>query len=153
MPDHADTPPSTDLERRGDLSMVVPEGTPIEHVVHTEEADLDGDGKVDAVTETEILGLDTNGDGIVDTIVRAQTTVVDVDGDAVTDMARRTETVLVDLDGDGTPDIGREVEILAFDSQGTGDFDQVQVSEREGFVENGEIVSPDDALGLEGGTT
>lgn len=144
MSDSSDLPAPSD-----DLAVVVPEGTPLEHILHTEEADLDGDGRVDAVTETEVLGLDTDGDGRVDTVVRAQTTIVDVDGDAVTDMARRTETILVDLDGDGTPDIGRQVEVLAFDSDGSGELDEVHVTHREGFVQDGEIVDPAEALELD----
>ena len=132
-----------------ELSSVVPEGRAIEHHISTEEADLDGDGTIDAVTETEIIGLDTDGDGVVDTVVRATTTIVDVDGDALADMAHRTETVLVDLDGDGTPDIGRQVEVTAFDSTGDGTFDQVEVTSREGFVQDGEIVDPCDALELD----
>jgi hypothetical protein len=137
---------ATDLP---ELSGVVPEGRALEHHVSVEEADLDGDGVVDAVTETEILGLDTDGDGVVDTVVRATTTIVDVDGDARTDMAHRTETILVDLDGDGSADIARQVEVTAFDSTGDGTFDQVEVSSREGFVQDGEIVEPAEALELE----
>jgi hypothetical protein len=141
MPDAQDLPAIAD-----DLALEIPSGTPVEHVITTEEADLDGDGRIDAVTETEVMGFDTDGDGKVDTVVRAQTTIVDIDGDAVTDMAHRTETVLVDLDGDGTPDIGRQVEVLAFDSTGDGELDEVHVTHREGFVQHGEIVDPQDAL-------
>lgn len=142
MPEPTDLPARTD-----DLALEMPTGMPLEHVITTEEADLDGDGKVDAVTETEIMGFDTTGDGIVDTVVRAQTTIVDVDGDAITDMAHRTETVYVDLDGDGTADIGRQVEVLAFDSTGDGELDEIHVTHREGFVQDGEIVAPEDVLG------
>ena len=51
------------------------------------EADLDGDGEVDAVA------ADTTGDGKIDTIA------VDTDGDG------KLDTACVDVDGDGTPDI------------------------------------------------
>ena len=116
------------------------------HVVRTDSADFDGDGKVDAVTETEVSELDTTGDGTVDTVVVTQTTIVDIDGDGVSDMAHRTETIYVDLDGDGTADIARIVEVTAEDSDNDGELDTYQVSEREGFLKDGELVGADEIL-------
>ncbi|HEX9260632.1 MAG TPA: hypothetical protein VF855_13920 [Acidimicrobiales bacterium] len=127
-----------------ELADAAPGGRTMQHIVRTDEADLDGDGKVDAVTESEIISIDTDGDGKVDTIVMAQTTVVDVDGDGIVDMAHRTEKVFVDFDGDGIADVGREVEVTAFDSNGDGTFDDVVTIEREGIVVEGEIVEVDD---------
>jgi hypothetical protein len=116
------------------------------HAVRTDTADFDGDGIIDAVTETEVSQLDTDGDGRVDTVVITQTTLVDSDGDGVSDVAHRSETVYVDLDGDGTPDIGRVVDVLAQDTTGDGELDSFTITEREGFIEDGEIVDPESVM-------
>lgn len=113
----------------------------------TDEVDLDGDGRVDAITEVETVGYDTTGDHRIDTVFESRTSVVDVDADGVADVTSRTETVLVDLDGDGTPDLARMVRVVAIDTDGDGDPDSYIAEEREGIIENGRFLSTEEASG------
>ena len=87
------------------------------------------DAEIDVVVETELIDVD--GDGVIDAVTETTTTVIDVDGDGVADIVQQTTTTAYDIDGDGEVDLVESTTVTGVDMDGDGEFgaDEVEIDE------------------------